>query len=160
MEHFCPSYETAISPSYETPGGSNHTCSIEEARNFTLMLDILIIYLPEVWLKSHHSNLSYGQKTKICSRPGKLSKVHVSGNFQGKVHLNFCLSGSPTSPYIHPKKQPIPPKVYLLNAFQTMQWTRGYEGDICVKAKFILNNSNQLILWEMHFKPCMGLERF
>ena len=28
MEHFCPSYETAISPSYGTPGGSNHTCSI------------------------------------------------------------------------------------------------------------------------------------
>ena len=28
MEHFCPSYESAISPSYGTPGGSNHTCSI------------------------------------------------------------------------------------------------------------------------------------
>ena len=25
MEHFCPSYETAISPSYGTPGGSNHS---------------------------------------------------------------------------------------------------------------------------------------
>ena len=48
------------------------------------------------------------------SRPGKLSRVHVSGNFQGKVHLNFWLSGSPISPYFHPKNLPIPPKVYLL----------------------------------------------
>ena len=30
------------------------------------------------------------------------------------MHLNFWLSGSPISPYFHPKNLPIPPKVYLL----------------------------------------------
>ena len=47
-------------------------------------------------------------------RPAKLSKVHFSRKFQGKMHLNFWLSGSPISPYFHPKNLPIPPKVYLL----------------------------------------------
>ena len=53
---------------------------------------------------------------KFCwpGRPGKLSKVHFSRKFQGKVHLNFWLSGSTISPYFHPKNLPIPPKVYLL----------------------------------------------
>ena len=52
--------------------------------------------------------------TTAPSRPAKLSKVHFSRKFQGKVHLNFWLSGSPISPYFHPKNLPIPPKVYLL----------------------------------------------
>ena len=53
-----------------------------------------------------HQNVSY--------KPAKLSKVHFSRKFQGKMHLNFWLSGSPISPYFHPKNLPIPPKVYLL----------------------------------------------
>ena len=54
------------------------------------------------------------QKFALTIRPGKLSKVHFSRKFQGRVHLNFWLSGSPISPYFHPKNLPIPPKVYLL----------------------------------------------
>ena len=50
----------------------------------------------------------------LPTRPGKLSKVHFSRKFQGRVHLNFWLSRSPISPYFYPKNLPISPKVYLL----------------------------------------------
>ena len=44
------------------------------------------------------------------SRPAKLSKVHFSRKFQGRVHLNFWLSGSPISPYFHPLHEQAFPK--------------------------------------------------
>ena len=65
---------------------------------------LLFVLLHEPFNCALHSN----------SRPAKLSKVHFSRKFQGKMHLNFWLSGSPISPYFHPKNLPIPPKVYLL----------------------------------------------
>ena len=58
--------------------------------------------------------MTKGSPSSPLSRPAKLSKVHFSRKFQGKMHLNFWLSGSPISPYFHPKNLPIPPKVYLL----------------------------------------------
>ena len=60
----------------------------------------------------------------VAGRPAKLSKEHFSRKFQGKVHLNFWLSGSPQSPYFHPKKLPIPPKVYLLKVQGTKSKAR------------------------------------
>ena len=80
-------------------------------------------------ITSHNQNLSFMSnlirvethfhwvhkiETYRSTRPAKLSKVHFSRKFQGKMHLNFWLSGSPISPYFHPKNLPIPPKVYLL----------------------------------------------
>ena len=63
---------------------------------------------------SQPSGQSEAAKNGPKCRPAKLSKVHFSRKFQGKMHLNFWLSGSPISPYFHPKNLPIPPKVYLL----------------------------------------------
>ena len=62
-----------------------------------------------------HSKIIYNYRNQLgWYRPAKLSKVHFSRKFQGKMHLNFWLSGSPISPYFHPKNLPIPSKVYLL----------------------------------------------
>ena len=51
-------------------------------------------------------NLTRCQQVDLI-RPAKLSKVHFSRKFQGKMHLNFWLSGSPiTYKSLFPPQKP------------------------------------------------------
>ena len=143
----CDTYGCIIPPCM-TPAGKREQC---RERNRQLIKMVL-----SARYRTERINIIF-LVGSILARPGKLSKVHFSRKFQGRVHLNFWLSSSPISPYFHPKNLPIPPKVYLLK----VQGTKSKASiDFHCPLWQILLSSRQLIRIQTLLSPLWSPSRF